>query len=305
MGYAGLQLNESKIHTDFRYIEFSKDGIMNESRIYQHTTVTKVFIVGLFLLMFGGICLALLFGLQEIWLTIPFIFLMAILFAFVVFAYTSKTIVSEEEITTSTLLGSKTLRWTEVARVSGRGYGIKLHNFDDDVTVAPMYRLPGYEEVIEWIGRKRPDLFGAQEFSEMKRGYLQLFGSLIAIVAVFGMAGAFLLATDPEALTSTDTIVPLIFLVVIIFSVAGSLFFTPQSIAIEGGMLRLRYLLNEKTMLANEIVSVHYTYTQTRNGKRYFIAVNRADRKTIRISGLSIGLPIAYLVLKNWHARNT
>jgi hypothetical protein len=305
MGYAGLQLNESKIHTDFRYIEFSKDGIMNEPRIYQHTTVTKVFIIVLFLFLLGGVCFALGIGLQSFWFTVPFILLLGGLFVFTVFAYTAKTIISEEEITTQTLLGSKTLRWTEIARVSGRGYGIKLHNFDDDVTVAPMYRLPGYEEVIEWIGRKRPDLFGAQEFSEMKRGYLQLFGSLIAIVAVFGMAGAFLLATDPGALTSTDTIVPLIFLVIIIFSVAGSLFFTPQSIAIEGGMLRLRYLLNEKTMLANEIVSIHYTYTQTRNGKRYFIAVNRVDRKTIRISGLSIGLPIAYLVLKNWHARNT
>jgi hypothetical protein len=283
----------------------SKDGFMNEPHTYQHTTVTKVFIIGLFLLMFSGICLALLFGLQEIWLTIPFIFLMAILFAFVVFAYTAKTIVSEEEITTSTLLGSKTLRWTEIHRVSGRGYGIKLHNFDEDVTVAPMYRLPGYEEVIEWIGRKRPDLFGAQEFSEIRRGLWQIFGSLIAIVAVFGMAGAFLLATDPEALTSTDTIFPLIFLVVIILSVAGSLLFAPQSISIESGTLRLRYLLNEKTMLANEVVSIHYTYTQTRNGKRYFIAINLADRKTIRISGLSIGLPIVYLVLKNWHARNT
>lgn len=278
---------------------------MNEPRIYQHTTVTKVFIIGLFLFMFSGICLALLFGLQEIWLTIPFIFLMAILFVFVVFAYTAKTIVSEEEITTSTLLGSKTLRWTEIHRVSGRGYGIKLHNFDEDVTVAPAYRVPGYEEVIEWIGRKRPDLFGAQEFSEMRRGLWQVFGSLIAITVVFGMAGAFLWASDPEALTSTDTIVPIIFLVIIIIAIGISLLSTPQSIALEGGTLRLRYLLNEKTILANEVVSIHYTYTQTRNGRRYFIAVNLVDRKNVRISGLSIGLPIAYLVLKNWHARNT
>jgi hypothetical protein len=283
----------------------SKDEIMNEPRIYQHTTVTKVFIIVLFLFLLGGVCFALGVGLQSLWLTVPFVLLLGGLFMFTVFAYTAKTIVSEEEITTQTLLGSKTLRWTEVARVSGRGYGIKLHNFDDDVTVAPMYRLPGYEEVIEWIGRKRPDLFGAQEFSEMKRGYLQLFGSLIAIVVVLALMGTFLWVTDPGALTSTDTLFPLIFLVVIIFAVTGSLLFSPQSLTFEGGMLRVKYLLSEKTMLANEIVSIHYTYTQTRNGKRYFIAINLADRKTIRISGLSIGLPIAYLVLKNWHARNT
>jgi hypothetical protein len=283
----------------------SKDEIMNEPRIYQHTTVTKVFIIVLFLFLLGGVCFALGVGLQSLWLTVPFVLLLGGLFMFTVFAYTAKTIVSEEEITTQTLLGSKTLRWTEIARVSGRGYGIKLHNFDDDVTVAPMYRLPGYEEVIEWIGRKRPDLFGAQEFSEMKRGFLQLFGSLIAIVVVLALMGTFLWVTDPGALTSTDTLFPLIFLVVIIFAVTGSLLFSPQSLTFEGGMLRVKYLLSEKTMLANEIVSIHYTYTQTRNGKRYFIAVNLADRKTIRISGLNIGLPIAYLVLKNWHARNT
>jgi len=255
--------------------------------------------------MLGGVCFTLGVGLQSLWLTVPFVLLLGGLFVYTVFTYTAKTIVSEEEITTQTLLGSKTLRWTEVHRVSGRGYGIKLHNFDEDVTVAPMYRLPGYEEVIEWIGRKRPDLFGAQEFSEMRRGLWQVFGSLIAITAVFGMAGAFLWASDPEALTSTDTIFPLIFLVIIIFAIGISLLSTPKSIALEGGTLRLHYLLNEKTILANEVVSIHYTYTQTRNGKRYFIAINLADRKTVRISGLSIGLPIVYLVLKNWHARNT
>lgn len=278
---------------------------MNEPRIYQHTTVTKVFIIVLFLFMLGGVCFTLGVGLQSLWLTVPFVLLLGGLFVYTVFTYTAKTIVSEEEITTQTLLGSKTLRWTEVHRVSGRGYGIKLHNFDEDVTVAPMYRLPGYEEVIEWIGRKRPDLFSAQEFSEMRRGLWQVFGSLIAITAVFGMAGAFLWASDPEALTSTDTIFPLIFLVIIIFAIGISLLSTPRSIALEGGTLRMHYLLNEKTILANEVVSIDYTYTQTRNGKRYFIAINLTDRKTVRISGLSIGLPIVYLILKNWHARNT
>jgi hypothetical protein len=278
---------------------------MNEPRIYQHSTVTQVFVIGLFLLLFSGICFALGFGLESIWLTIPFMLMIGILFVFVVFAYTAKTIVSEEEITTRTLFGSKTLRWTEISRVSGRGYGIKLHNFDEDVTVSPSPRVPGYEEVIEWIGRKRPDLFGAQEFSEMKRGFSQLFGSVIAIMAVLGVMGVFLWVSEPGSLASTDTLFPLIFLVVIIFATAGSLLFSPQSLTLEGGTLRVKYLLNEKTLLANEIASIHYTYTQTRNGKRYFIALNLADRKTIRISGLNVSLPVAYLVLKNWHARNT
>jgi hypothetical protein len=279
---------------------------MNEPRTYQHSTVTKVFIIGLFLLMFSGICLALGFGLgsQEIWLTIPFILLMAILFVFVIFAYTAKTIVSEEEITTSNLLGSKTLRWTEIHRVSGRGYGIKLHNFDEDVTVAPTHRLPGYEEVVEWIGRKRPDLFSSQEYSEMKRGVGQVFGLLIALLVIAGVAVLFLWA-EPDTTDISNTVLPIIFLGFVFLTLGASLLSAPQSVTIEGGTLVLKYLLSEKTLLANEIASVNYSYTRTRNGKRYFIALNLADRRTLRIAGLNLSLPIAYLVLKNWHAKNT
>lgn len=277
---------------------------MNE-RIYQHSVITQVFVIGLILLMLGGVCFGLGFGLQTFWLMVPFMLLLGFLFISTVFAYTAKAIISEEEITTRSLLGSKTLRWTEIARVSGRGYGIKLHNFDEDTTVSPSVQLPGYEEIVEWIGRKRPDLFGAQEFSEMRRGILQIFGSSIATLAIIGLMGLFLWSSDAGSSISIDIILPLIFLGIIILSILGSLFSAPHAVIMEGGMLRLRYLLSEKTMLANEIVSIQYAFTRTRNGKRYYIAVHTADKKTIRISGLNVGLPIAYLALKNWHARNT
>lgn len=67
---------------------------------------------------------------------------------------------------------------------------------------------------------------------------------------------------------------------------------------------RVKYLFSEKTLLADEIVSIALSFTQTRNGKNYFILISQSNRKSLRISGLSPSLPIAYLVLKNWHKQN-
>ncbi|MBV5350438.1 hypothetical protein JZU71_04760, partial [bacterium] len=90
-------------------------------------------------------------------------------------------------------MGGKSLRWSEISRVSGRGYGIKLHNFDGDVAVAPSPQLHGYEEVVEWIGIKRPDLFNPLEYSEMKRGVSTL--ALIIALVVFLVVGLLVAGT--------------------------------------------------------------------------------------------------------------
>jgi hypothetical protein len=64
--------------------------------------------------------------------------------------------------------------------------------------------------------------------------------------------------------------------------------------------MTLKYYFSEKTFRTDEVNSILLSYTQSRNGRHYFIALNLTDRKTIRLSGLGISLPIAYLVLKNW-----
>ena len=133
---------------------------MSELRVYKHSSwnfagiaFAFVFLVFAFLISSGD------------W-TITFISLIA--FGFVTLislvSFIPKTIISENKISTQTLLGTETLRWSEIARISGSGDFIKLHNFKDDVTVTPSPQIPGYEEVVEWIGGKRPDLFNPQEY---------------------------------------------------------------------------------------------------------------------------------------------
>jgi hypothetical protein len=78
----------------------------------------------------------------------------------------------------------------------------------------------------------------------------------------------------------------------------------PQSLTLEGKSLRVKYLFKEKTLLADEIESVDLRFSQSRNGKSYFILITQKDKKSLRISGLGLGLPIIYLTLKNWHKKN-
>jgi hypothetical protein len=81
-------------------------------------------------------------------------------------------------------------------------------------------------------------------------------------------------------------------------------FFQPQSLTLEGKSLRVKYLFKEKTLLADEIASVDLRFTQNKNGKNYFVQLTQTNKKKMRISGLSLGLPIVYLTLKNWHTKN-
>ena len=105
---------------------------------------------------------------------------------------------------------------------------------------------------------------------------------------------------------SSAPLFPLVFviltIIVVFFAVS---FFQPQSLTLDGKTLRLKYLSSEKALLADEIASVDLRFSQSRNGKNYFILLTQKNKKTVRISGLSPSLPIVYLVLKNWHARNS
>ena len=273
---------------------------MNEPRVYKNSP----FLFGLLFVMFAVLLFAFFFAARDNDFSNPIVMVLfalvfGLLFMFLVFSATSQTSISDDEISTKNLLGTKSLRWSEISRVSGRGYAIKLHNFDEDVKVAPSPQLPGYEEVVNWIGVKRPDLFSPLEYAEMSRSWTSTI--------IFSLAGLFLLVgLGFFVLTQAGNIL-IPFLVFVVFGAVSvvSVFTTPQAIAIQGNSIVIGYLFNQKTFSANEIASVDLRYTQTRNGKNYFITLALGNRKTIRISGLRPSLPVVFLVLKNWHRENT
>ncbi len=123
------------------------------------------------------------------------------------------------------------------------------------------------------------------------------------LLPVFGLlfvgVGLFLFTQNDELFF------PLLIFFIMGLVFIGTPFFSAQAVSIQGSSIVIGYLFNQKTLSADEIASIDLRFTQTRNGKNYFIAINLVNRKTIRISGLSPSLPVVYLVLKNWHKKNS
>ncbi|HMU94142.1 MAG TPA: hypothetical protein PKE43_14140 [Anaerolineales bacterium] len=278
---------------------------MNEPRIYKHSFALTVIILVMLVLIFA----ALSFGGDWNGVTslIALSIFVLIITIFVV-TMTQKTIISDDEISSQSLFGIKTLHWSEITRVSGRGDSIKLHNFDGDVTVAPSPGLPRYEEVIEIIGNKRPDLFNPREYDELKSGSFFLLAGLSFLVLFLSMiagVGYFLYSSPDTARLGSVIFAPLIVLFIVMVVFAGTIVFRPRSLTLDGKSMTIKYLFREKTLLADEIRSVQFAYQQSRNGKIFFVLLHLVNRKSLRLSGLNPNLPVVYLVLKNWHQQNS
>ncbi len=268
--------------------------MLNEPRTYRHSPFQFVML----LLIFGALAVGMVvsFDGADSVSTLPFAVFFVLVFLFSLYSVTVKTTISDDEISTQSLLGAKSLKWSEINRVSGRGYSIKLHNLDGDITVAPSSQLAGYNEVVEFIGNKRPDLFTPQEFNEMSanwNGYI-----LLAVMILFVAGTGFFLITQTDA----GSVVFIFFLIITLF-IAYVILARPQSLRLEGDTLFIKYFFNERSLRAGEVASISLEYTQTRNGKNYFVRINLTSKKYMRVSGVGPNLPVVFLVLRNWHGK--
>lgn len=272
---------------------------MKEPRVYKTSPVLLVVIAFVFLFFFGLVVFA--FDAIQTRYLIPFLAFMILIFGILFVALMSKTIISDDEISVQGLLGTKTLHWMDIGRVSGWGDGMNLHSRDEDVKMSINSRMPGYQEVIEVIGSKRPDLFSPREYAEMRRG-VGFFVSMGVIALLFiGFMFFFVWEFFSSGELSLETLVPFGVIFLMLLAFGGMFLSIPRVVQLEGSQLTLRYLLNERTIRADEVRFIELRYTQSRNGKHYFIFLQLTDGKGIRLSGLSISLPVAYLVLRNWH----
>jgi len=271
--------------------------MINEPRTYRHATLQFILVMALFVVFSISFSIVISnFG--DVFL-ILFVILLGIILLIMLYSMTQKITISDDGISSRTFLGEKYLRWSEVSRVSGRGYGIKLHNFDGDVAVAPSPQLPGYEEIVEWIGIKRPDLFNPMEYDKMPRSWLITI-IVLAASPIFIWCG-FYLSRDTKSVFIFQWVIPILGVLFI-----GYLLTSPQSVTIQGNAIVIGYLFSQKTLLADEIISVELRFSESnKRGKSYFILLTQTNKKTESISELSPSLPIVYLVLKNWHGKNS
>lgn len=267
--------------------------MLGEPRTYRNSAIRLVLLIVLLLLL-GIAPFVILGGDTFPYQLIVFAFLIPVMLISI-YSLTRSTTISNESISTRSLLGERTLNWTEIDSVSGGGNAIKLHNRDGDVTIAPSPHLPGYTEVIELIGAKRPDLFSPSKYSEMSRNWLSSL-LFLALGAVFLGVGVYLY------FTSDDTMMPILFLAFFGFILILSIFTSILALQFDGTTLTMRYLLSKTELQPSDIFSIGLSVTQTRSGKSYSIIMHTIDKRMFRFSGMAPGLPITYLVLKNWRA---
>jgi hypothetical protein len=268
---------------------------MNEPRVYKNSPILFILMLFIFGILFVGLVFAM--GSETWYILAPFGVAFGLIFLISIFSMTSKTVISDEEISTQNFLGTQVLRWSEINKVSGTGYAIKLQDVDRGITVAPNPQIPGYAEVIDWIGIKRPDLFDAQDHGQFSKSWLATIFP-VAFGLLFMGAGLFVYMRDGE------TFLPLVVLVVIGLVFLAIPLAAPQAITIQGNSLLIGYLFQQKTLQAHEIASLNVRYTQSRYGKRYFTAIDLVNGKTIHISALRPSLPVVYLTLRNWYRKN-
>lgn len=275
---------------------------MKEPRVFKNSPAILVVMVLIFAVLIGGILFGT--GFESSFTVLPVAAFAIFIFGLIFVANSAKITITDEDITTQNIFGSRTLRWTEIYRVSGRGYEIKLHNYDGDVTVLPSSGLPGFEEVVEIIGAKRPDLFNPLELGEIRRGWVPFILMGLVVLFLLGVGLMLFVAFMDSSDGFPATFIPLAIFGLIAIVLGATTFSIPREISLNGNTLTMRYLFNERSIRADEIKHIQFGYTQSRNGKHYFIALHPFQGRQIRLSALGTSLPIVYLTLKNWHAAN-
>jgi len=202
---------------------------------------------------------------------------------------------SDMEITSRNWLGSKSLRWNEIARVSMRGQNIRLHNSSDDVTLFIDSQMDRYAEILDILFKKRPDLIDTDENQSMSRG---IFTSIVIIgfgLLIIALSIPFF--TDEEVWFLGPLFIGLGLWIIVAFILS------PKSVVLENGTLRILYLFREISYPAEEIQGFSLEKTRTRNGYVYFVQVNLINGKPIKLSTTKPGNVITYQTLKRWHEK--
>lgn len=276
---------------------------MNEPRTYRHPSLQYALVLLSMLMLGGGLLLMGSLGGDPwgaVFVGIMFLFILG----YYVFTLSNTVTLSDAGIAARNLLGEKSLAWGEIQQAGGGG-GLKLKNMDGDVTVSIPSDLPGFEEIVETVGAKCPALFAAQEFAEVDSGlrFFLPFG-LLAILAGGALAFPTLIFRGFTSLPAA-ALLPMIGLAVLFLFILGTALSTPRAITQDGNILRIQYLGRERSLSADEIEAVELKYQSTRSGRVYHPSLRLNNGKNVRISGLRLGAAVMYLVLKEWHKRQT
>ena len=220
-----------------------------------------------------------------------------VLAIFLVFV-TSSIKISTDEITTTRLLGSKSLRWSEIARISIHGETLRLHSRDEDVTLSLDSQMDNYKEILDIIFSQRPDLLDVSENDALSSSWLRntvvlgsgLFIIVISIVLFFVFKGFDKIFSLP--------------LLVLGGYILASWFSAPRRLTLDSKKLIVGYLSKEEMYAADDISSIAYmSKRKSKSGYINFVQINLRAGDHIQVSVFEHGNAFAYQILKRWHKK--
>jgi hypothetical protein len=231
-----------------------------------------------------------------------FLFMTGLAFIIFLLYTTSRVKISEADITTLRLLGTKSLPWLDISHVSMRGQALRLHSQNDDVVLSIDSQLEGYTEILDIVYSKRSDLFDAGDNNDvMSRSLLGNIAVVGVGLAMMGISSVFVFYLIGE-IETFSIIFASIFFAMGIFVIANW-FLSPQSILLENQTMLVLYLFREMTYTASEINSITLEKRKTRNGYIYFVQINLKIGKSLKPSGFKLGSALMYQILKRWHEK--
>lgn len=211
---------------------------------------------------------------------------------------TTQVKVSEFGISTKTILGSKSIKWSEINRLSALGSSTRLHRHDESKVLTIGSRLDGYAEIFELLYQKRPDLFDIEKYKSFTHNRLNAIVQLaigIFLVAL-GLIGYF---SGNKALIST-----LVF--GFIFSLVSfrNWYIHPRALTLEQESLNFSYVNKTVSLPINEITDI--TIGREPQGKS--VQVNSVllflkNGSILILSGYDQSAIVMYYVLKQWNQK--
>jgi hypothetical protein len=220
------------------------------------------------------------------------IFIVALLYAL------SSVKISNDGITTTRWFGSKSLRWTEIARVSSFGQAVRLHNYDDDLILTLDSQLDGYADIVDIVFSKRPDLLDKNDDRVMSISWLGSIPTLGAGLFYTVISASWFFTYQGEF----EKFFSLLFFIIGIYFVVRW-FLLPKNLTLENENLIVGYWFKETIYSARDIDYISLEKQKTRNGYVYRVQITLTSVKKIKLPTFKQGTFLTYQILKRWHKK--
>lgn len=229
--------------------------------------------------------------------TPPICFGLVALFAvylFLPFAY--KLIISDEAISSISVLGTRTLEWNEVAEIKNKNGNLLLINRDGDVQVTVNQQIDGYPNVVSFIKQQRPELWKLNDIKTFHQNIFQstilgIVGLLIIYATIaFSLEGGFFLTQDlPSILFG-------LFIGAILIWQAIKI----REITFDIDYLVAKYIVWERRFHVNDIQSVNLEQRMGKNEVSYPVHVKLKNGKQLVIEKAKEGNPMLASAIETW-----